>query len=263
MKCEAYQDLVAAHVDGVLSAAEHQDVAHHLGTCERCRKLFAEASRFHSAFTARRFIVPVPAEVEQRLRVALATENSQPTSLRARLSAFLSPPRFVVSLAAAGLLLAILLPRLFSSTPQPSAFTQAVEYYQAATAGQMPLAYRSADPQAIEVALNTSGQLDFATHVLDLRPAGYRVVGGYIGGSAQHPVAVVLYEGNEGPIVCLRQRGVVPPKPPGSEGTEEKYLYRHAGYTVSFVQYPEHFCMLISRLPKEVFLRSLARLPAT
>jgi hypothetical protein len=46
--------------------------------------------------------------------------------------------------------------------------------------------------------------------------------------------------------------------PAGSEGKTEQYFYTHAGYTVSCVQFSEHFCTLITRLPREVFIRRLA-----
>jgi hypothetical protein len=123
--------------------------------------------------------------------------------------------------------------------------------------------YHTDDPRELEAALNRSGQLDFATHVLDLRPAGYRIEGGQIVWEKDQPSAVVLYQGEDGPIVCIRRRGKVPPMPAGSEGKTEQYLYTHAGYTVSCVQFSGHFCMLITRLPREVFLRRLAMLPAT
>jgi anti-sigma factor RsiW len=265
MNCEAYQDFVAAHIDGVLSPAERQEVESHLTSCVSCQRLFKEESRFHAAFTARRFVVSVPAEVEQRLRVALAAESTPIPSWRSRLSVLLWQPRLAFGLAAAALLIALLLPRLFSSPSdsEPAWFPQVLDSYQAATEGRLSFTYRTEDPRELEAALNRSGQLDFVTHVLDLRLAGYRIEGGQVVWVKDHPVAVVLYRGDDGPIVCLRQRGKVPPMPPGSEGKKEQYLYTHAGYTVSCVQFSEHFCTLITRLPREAFMRSLAMVPAT
>lgn len=258
MNCEAYQDLVAAHVDGVLSSAERQEAEQHLAACAACQQLFEQESRFHAAFAARRLVVSAPAEVEQRLRAALASESPPRLSWRERLSAFRWQPRLAVGLAVAALLVAFLLPRFLPSASEPAWLPQVLDSYHAATEGRLSFTYHTDDPRELEAAFNRSGQLDFVTHVLDLRAAGYRIEGGQIMWEEDHPVAVVLYQGKEGPIVCIRRRGQVPPMPAGSEGKAEQYLYTYAGYTVSCAQFSEHFCTLITRLPRETFRRRLA-----
>lgn len=257
MNCETYQDLVAAHVDGVLSSLEKRETEQHLTTCSQCRRLFAEESRFHAAFVARRLIVPVPVEIEERLRAALGAAVTPTLSWRTRLFASLSQPRLAFGLVAAVLVIALLFPQLFSGDRQPAWFRQAVDAYQTTTEDRLSFTYQTDNPQELEKAFNSSGQLDFVTHVLDLRPAGYRIAGGYVLHSQGHPVAIVLYRGKEGSIVCLRQRGMTPPMPVGSEGVKGQYLYTQAGYTFSFVQFSEHFCTLITRLPREVFQQQL------
>ncbi len=239
MNCEAYQDLVAAHVDGVLTPAERQEAEAHLGTCEQCRQLFAEEQRFHAAFAARHLIVPVPAEVERQLRTALLAEDETQRPLWARLRAWLRAsvlrPHYVLGLAVAGLLIALLLPRLFPPVPGPALLPQAVDYYQAALRGQVAL--------------------DYATD--ELR-------GGTIQHFQDHPTALTVYEGENDPIVCLRQRGALLPVPPGAERmTQNHYLYTQDGYTIVLSQFPDHFCILISRLSREAFLRYLALLPVS
>jgi len=113
MTCEAYQELVAAHVDGVLSPTECQEAEQHLAACAACQQLFENESRFHAAFAARRLMVAVPAEIEQRLRVALAGESPPTPSWRERLSVLFWQPRLAFGLAAVALLIALLLPRFF------------------------------------------------------------------------------------------------------------------------------------------------------
>jgi len=257
MNCETYQDLVAAHVDGMLSPLEKREVEQHLTTCPQCQRLFVEESRFHAAFVARRLIVPVPNEVEARLRTALGAAVTPTLSWRTRLFASLSQPRLAFGLVTAGLVIALLLSRLFFRDQEPAWFHQAVDAYQTTTEGHPSFTYQTDNPQELEHAFNSSGQLDFVTHVLDLQPAGYRIIGGYILHGQGHPVAIVLYRGKEGSIVCLRQRGTTPPMPTGSEGMKEQYLYTQAGYTFSFVQFADHFCTLITRLPREVFQQQL------
>ncbi|HEV8714330.1 MAG TPA: zf-HC2 domain-containing protein [Candidatus Binatia bacterium] len=257
MNCAAYQDLVAAHVDGVLSPAERQEVEQHLASCASCQQLFTEASHFHAAFAARRLIVSVPVEVEQRLRMALVAESTPIPSWWERLFALFWQPRLAFGLAAAVLLIALLWPRLFSSAPEPAWFTQALDSYHAATEGRLSFTYHTDNPQELEAAFNRSGQLDFFTQVLDLRSSGYQIEGGLVMQVKDRPIALVLYKGKDGPLVCLRQRGRVPPMPTGSEILNGAYLYSHAGYTISLVQFPEHFCMVIAPLSQEDFRRRL------
>lgn len=268
MNCETYQDLVAAHIDGVLTSTERQEVEDHLGTCEQCQQLFIEEQRFHAAFTARRLIVPVPAEVEQRLRLALVAERVSQRPLWQRVGEWIGAsrlfPRVALGLVAAGLLLALLLPRLFSPDQVPDLLPRAVDYYRAAIEGRIALAYVTDDPQALETAFNDSGQLDFRTHVIDFRPAGYWLRGGTIERIQDHPAALAIYEGDDDPIVCLRQGGTILPTPPGAERlNKDRYLYTQAGHTILLSLFPDHFCVLISRLPREQFLRYLALLPVS
>ncbi len=47
MNCEIYKDLVAAHVDDVLSSGERKDVEEHLGACQECQLLlFGQEQEF-------------------------------------------------------------------------------------------------------------------------------------------------------------------------------------------------------------------------
>jgi anti-sigma factor RsiW len=268
MNCEAYRDLVTAHVDGVLTPAECQEAEAHLGTCAQCQRLFAEEKRFHTAFATRRLIVSVPTEVEQRLRCALRAESGVRRPLWTRLGVWLGTsllrPRFAVGLAAAGLLLALLLPRLFAPKQVPDVFSQAVDYYQTAIEGRSTLAYVTNDPHALAAAFNDSGQLDFRTYVIDFRPAGYRLRGGVIERIQDHPAALAVYEGDDAPIVCLRQGGIMLSIPPGAEQlNKDHYLYTQAGHTILLSQFPDHFCLLISRMSRETFLQHLALLPVS
>jgi len=169
-----------------------------------------------------------------------------------------------LGLAVAGLLIALLLPRLFPPVPGPALLSQAVDYYQAALRGQVALDYATDDPHALQAAFNDAGQLDFRTHVLDFRPAGYQLRGGTIQHVQDHPVALAVYEGEDDPIVCLRQSGAMPPVPAGAERmNQDHYLYTQAGYTILLSQFPDHRCVLIAHLSREAFLRYLALLPVS
>ena len=138
-----------------------------------------------------------------------------------------------MGLAAVGLLITLLLPWLFPPAPVSDLLPQVVDYYQAAIEGQIALDYATDDPSALETAFNDSGQLDFRTHVIDFRPVGYQLRGGTIKQFQDHPTALTVYEGEDDPIVCLRQRGALLPVPPGAERMKQNhYLYTRDGYTI-------------------------------
>jgi len=268
MTCDTYHNLVAAHVDDALTEAEAVEVRAHLHACDHCRRVFEEETRFHAAFCARRLVVRVPMDVERRLRWALDAESEARGSFWARLGAWFGAmplfPRLAVGLVMAGIFIVILLPHVFWSAPAPDVFAQAVHYYQTVTEGVLPIEYTTEDPQGLQAKFNTSGRLDFTTHVSDLRPAGYRLRGGRMVETAEHPLAVALYEEEgEEPIVCLRQRGPLPPLPQGTAGKNGHYWYTADGYTAMFTQFPDHFCIMISRQPEDIFLQRLAMTPGS
>jgi anti-sigma factor RsiW len=268
MTCDMYEDLVAAHVDGALTEAEAVEVRDHLRVCDCCRHLFEEETRFHAAFTARKLVAAVPIDVERQLRQSLEAESEASRSFWARLSAWFSAmpllPRLAFGLVMTGIFLVLLLPHLFRSTPTPDVFAHAVHYYQTMTEGALPIEYTAEDPQGLQTQLNASGRLDFTTQVSDLRPAGYRLRGGRVVETDGHPLAVSLYEEEgEEPIVCLRQRGPLPSLPQGTAGKNGHYWYTADGYTAMFTQFPDHFCIMISRQPEEIFLQRLAMTPGS
>lgn len=268
MTCDTYQDLVAAHVDNALTPAEAVEVQVHLHACDRCRHLFEEEMRFHAAFTARRLVISVPTDVERRLRRTLDAESEARRSFWERLGAWFGAiplfPRLVFGLVMTGIFIVLLLPHVFRSAPAPDVFAHAVHYYQIVTEGVLPIEYTTEDPQGLQARFNASGRLDFTTQVSDLRPAGYRLSGGRVVEDAGHPLAVSLYEEEgEEPIVCLRQRGLLPPLPQGTTGGSGHYWYTSHGYTAMFTQFPDHFCIMISRQPREIFLQRLAMTPGS
>jgi anti-sigma factor RsiW len=259
MTCGEYQDIVAAHVDGQLNPTEMQAVNTHLQSCVACRERFAEEQRFHLAFTARRVLLPPPPSVVVGLHKALARESSPLPSWRQRLFAhrvslfsFFFSRRLATAVVVTGLILAF----WWLPTTKPDLFASAVKQYELATTDQFVFAYVVRDPRKLEQSFNDSGQLDFTTHVLDFRPFGYRIRGGHIVRLNGHPTAVTIYRGPEADIVCLRQRGALPPLPPGALRVGRDLVYTYEQYTVLVIQESDLFCMLVSRLPRDVFLRS-------
>jgi anti-sigma factor RsiW len=262
MTCEAYEDLVAAHVDGVLSSAETHEVTTHLASCTSCQRLFTEQSQFRHAFAARRLVVPIPPAVEQQLRQTLKAERLNGSTWWERLSTLFWQPRFAIGFAAAIILVAFLFPRFFPSTPEPGLFSQAVASYRRLADASAPLAYEATDPNQLAAAFNLSGQLDFVTQVTDFQPAGYQLRGGMVAKIANQPAAIAVYDRKEDDhIVCLRLGGKLPTMPPGAEFIHNHHVYTHDGYTVVYSQFRRHYCVLVSRLPRDIFLQRLGMAP--
>ncbi|MGE0680039.1 MAG: anti-sigma factor [Candidatus Binatia bacterium] len=268
MTCEVYEEIIAAHVDGVLTPTELQEVEHHLGSCPRCPQLFVEQSEFRAAFVAPRLLISVPMETEQRLHAALAAEAGSPVasfsfrpSWRTRFFAFFGQPRVAIGVITATVLVAVIFSRLFPSEPEPGLFPQAVASYQATIDQQQPLDYVVADPQELEMTFNLSGQLDFVTQVADLRPAGYQLRGGSISHTFNQPTAIAVYDKGKDHIVCLRRGGKLPTMSPGIETVYGHYIYTRNGYTIVYSQFRRHYCLLISRLPRDQFLHYLGLAP--
>ena len=265
MICETYHELVAAHVDGCLTADERREAEHHLASCEQCRALFAQEQQFHAAFAARQVMVPVPSAVEQQLQTALEAENSAQFTLIDRIRTWLAPdpaqPRLAWGTALASLFVIVALFQLLSPSSKARLLATATAYYPAVADGRVPLAYTTHAAEQLQASLNQSGRLDFSTHVLDLQEAGYQLQGGTIASVQGRQTAVVYYAGVEPdtqPVVCLRQRGTMPAPGFGARRiSSSAYLYGQDGYSVLISQFSGHFCTLVSRLPGDVFLERL------
>jgi anti-sigma factor RsiW len=250
---------MAAHVDGQLDAEEMQKVSQHLSFCVTCAYEFAEAQRFQHLFAAHRPLQTMPTAVEERLRAALLRELPQPPSpwqrLRARFPV-ITRPVVGLSVTAVAAVIFVVVAYPFLRHDEQSLLATVAEQYRIVAEDRRSFTYVMRDPRKLEQAFNDSGQLDFTTHVLDLRRTGYRIRGGNIIHLNGRPTAVTVYRSVEGDLLCLRQRGMLPPLPPGAERVGRDYVYSYGQHTVVFVQEHGLFCILVSGLPRELFLRT-------
>lgn len=259
MTCEEYQDLVAAHVDGQLSSTEQHAVNGHLQSCDACRERFAQEQQFHRAFASRRFLLSPSPAVMETLTAALAREAPPLPSWRQRLFAHRLRLRslfFLPRFATVAAVTAALLVYWWFGMAQPDVLATAAEQYEIAATDQRVFTYVQSDPRKLEQSFNASGQLDFTTHVLDFRPFGYRIRGGNIIRLHGQPTTVTVYRSREADLICLRQRGTLPPLPPGALHIGRDVVYAYKQYTVLVIQEAELFCMLVSPLPRAAFLQS-------
>jgi hypothetical protein len=215
----------------------------------------------------RQWHIPVSAEAESQLRIALAAENTAHFSwwreIRSRLSILRSQRRVAFALTTVTVVALFFLVNTFARRPEQALLAAATAYYSAATHGKLALAYATNDPRGLETSLNHSEYLNFHPPVVDLRPVGYRLLGGMVTDIGGQPAVVTVYEGEEGEVMFLCQGGTMPPPPRGAwRLKEQEYLYVSQGQTMLYSQFPDHFCVLISGLPADTFLHPLAFVPA-
>lgn len=273
MTCETYRNYIAAHVDGSLAFAERQEVERHLTSCKDCSLLFADQQRFRQIARTWHWEVPIPLDVEHRLRMAIAAESSPLQQwwqqVRDQFASLLrSPQSAFVLVAAAVLLLTFVLPKdqgPSSKSPvrapeqakqtEQAVLDAAAAYYRAVKTGELPLAYATNEPRELENALKASEHLNFSVYVPDLRPAGYVLNGGIVVQIGGKPAVITVYQGEEGQVLCLRQGGTMPPPPRGARQLrEQEYLYAKPGQTALYKQLPGQFRVIVSGLPAETFL---------
>lgn len=259
MTCDECQDLIAGYVDEQLTADEKQHVDQHLSSCISCTQELADAQRFQQEFTAHRPLLAMPTAVEHHIKTALSHESPQPQSYWQRLHEWFSSftrPAVAVTATAAVALIFVLVSLLLPLVDEQSLLATVTEQYEIAVADRRTFTYVIRDPHKLEQAFNNSGQLNFTTHVLDFRPAGYRIRGANIIQMNGRPTTVTVYRSVDGDLVCLRQRGPLPPLPPGAERLGRDYIYSYQQHTIIFVEEHDLFCVLISGLPREQFLRT-------
>jgi len=82
MSCEAYYELLSAHLDGELSPQEERTLEEHLAVCGECRALAAQLEQMHTALSGME--QPVPEELTQRVmdRVREETLRQKKTGRR-------------------------------------------------------------------------------------------------------------------------------------------------------------------------------------
>jgi hypothetical protein len=231
MTCETYRELIAAHVDGSLRPVEWQDVDRHLADCAPCAKLFADQKRFRQIARSWQCEAPIPLAVEYRLRLAVATENSplgQWWQKACEQLAFMLRPAQSVFLVATAvlLLLTFMQPQERVRSQEYAAGDATTAYYRAAANRQFPYAYVyfSDDPRGLEKSLNYSGHLNFAAHVMDLRPVGYQLRKGMLVETGEELAVVTAYEDEDGDVMWLRQRESA--FPIGTPKLQERELLR-------------------------------------
>jgi anti-sigma factor RsiW len=195
MDCDTYHELIVADVDGMLSPSERESVRMHLDACVVCRNARALEAEFAAHLRRGPRLVEAPQPVQDRLRAALAR------------AAVASPPATTVlrvSAAAAALLVAVTLLATVLRPMTPRFARLVGDDYRLAAAARLPLDRATAEPAELARYFDGSRRFAFAASVFDLRPAGFRLLGGAIRERDGVVFAVSVYERDGTVVVCHR-----------------------------------------------------------
>jgi len=273
MNCQEYGEIVAAHIDDVdevddaLTPVEREDVERHVAGCPACQRLYEQEKAFRAFMATKSLLQKVPPALEQNLHIALAKAErasrrasrraSQRASWRSWLQENFTFPWLAVGLATAGLVALLLVPQWFAEQSSRDFLQKLTQDYMTVTSSDFSLAFRTNDLQALEAYYNQSGTLDFPAQIPDLRKQGYRLKGGTIMKVGEKVMTATLFEGQKGYILCHLFKGAASFLPPDSESMGNHLIYSRGDFTLCFTQERETMCCLITRIPRETFMRDL------
>lgn len=260
MHCAEYRDLVAAHVDGVLTAEEVPLAAAHVATCAACAHLLETEQKFRQAFRSRTLIRPTPAGARARL-MALIEAAEEASGWAVPVRQWWSRPLYRAALAGAVTLLAVTVATmLLRSGPQervPEVFATVVARYRAVEAQTVELGFTTDQPDELREYYRRSGAFTFTNTVVDLEPLGYVLVGGSVAELAAKKSTMTVYRGRQGLILCHRIHAVDMELPPGGEVVGGDRFYTVAGLTICIHREGDVLCFLASAMPRADFIRQL------
>ncbi len=244
VNCEAYLDCVAADVDGALG--EVAEAARlHLRGCPRCRVERERQLAVRDLLRSRRLAPELPADV--RARVLGSLDEALSKEARARKRRWIG----VGALAAAALALAIV--GVLRNRAGPLA--PLVRDYGLASRGALEMTLATGSREELEELYRRHGGEGIAAHVVDLSPAGFRLLGGVLDDFPGRRARITLYSDGENLVLCdfLRaDRAEIEVPADGSP-----MFFRAGGLTFCARRVGDHICVLATRMPLEAFRRRL------
>jgi anti-sigma factor RsiW len=189
VNCTEAETFVHAYVDGELMGQDREAYERHLGTCERCRVAGRFEGRFKAAIRAHLPRPSVPAALERRLEVALASMPSRPGR-----HPWATTRRWVPVLAvAAGVVVVVA-----GTVKQRHSFVweQARRTYQK----ELPLDVVGSDCRS--VASWFRGRVDFPVHAPEL-PDQFNCLGGRLVNVEDQLAAYLVYQDPHGDRVAV------------------------------------------------------------
>ncbi len=240
MDCQEYKEIISAHVDGSLSAAEGLSVQSHLNQCPRCTQMFHWETEVKKVLKPK--LSPIP--VRPGLRESVLDQLRETPR-----EGFFGWSYMAHGLAAAfALVLIVAVPYLFwPGKVHEDIFTGAIVKYQNVAQGMEDT------PQAISP----------VARLLDLSPWGYRILSRQTQQIKGLEGRVFVYQG-QGQEYLLAQEfeGAEFSPPPGGRiiraSNRDFVSYSQQGVNLIAWKQKDLLCILTSTLSKEK-LFSLAR----
>ncbi|HVT08746.1 MAG TPA: zf-HC2 domain-containing protein [Polyangia bacterium] len=188
MSCAELRTSLQAYVDRELDGVDREQIEEHLASCAGCARQVHLQGRFKAAVRAHLPRPALPPGFEARMRQALAAQPIAP-----RRWPWLSYPRLVPALAAAGLLIGL------TSTVRQTG-SRVLEQAQRSYHAEMPMDITGSDCGSI--ASWFRGRVDFPVHVPVLG-GGATCAGGRLVNVGERPAAYLLYRVQTGHRVAL------------------------------------------------------------
>jgi anti-sigma factor RsiW len=257
MHCAEYTDLVAAHVDGELTAEEVPLALAHVADCARCASLLETQRQLRQMLRKRDWTRRAPDDL--RRRVLAAVEVEARAAAAHGLGKWWARPRYRLALAGAVAVLALVvaLPLLRSGPREPVAamLDTIVADYHAAEAESAPLELRTEEPDELRAYYRRGGAIAFNNSVLDLEAVGYVLVGGSVIDLGTMKSTMTVYRSARGLLLCHRILAPDLKYPPGGEIMGGDAFYRVGGVTICMHREGDVICFMASTLPPTEFMK--------
>lgn len=238
MDCQEYREIIAAHVDGVLSSEERLTVQTHLNRCSKCMQKFSWETEVKKVLKQKLTPIPARSGLKARLLDELGEKRKE------GILSWLDLPHGLA--AAFALLLIVAVPYLvWRGKVQESIFTDAISQYQRVTQGI--------------VDTSQVATLSPAARLLDLSPWGYRVLARQSQEVRGQEGRVFVYQGQGKEYLVAQEFDEVDFSPPSGAKTIRASSRDFVSYTqgdINLVAWKEKdlLCILASTLPKEKLL---------
>jgi hypothetical protein len=242
VNCEAYLDCVAADVDGALDEAA-EAARLHLQGCLRCRVERERQQTVRDLLRSRRLAPALPADVRGRVLGSLDEVSSRERRARQRRWIGVGALAAALALAVGGAL-----------WNRAGPLAPLVREYRLASRGALEMT-ATGSREELEDLYRRHGGEGIAAHVVDLSPAGFRLLGGLLDDFPGRRARITVYTDGENLVLCdfLRaDRAEIEVPADGSP-----VFFRAGGLTFRARRVGDHVCVLATRMPLEAFRRRL------
>lgn len=188
MNCRDVRNLAHASLDGELDLVRQMEIDDHLRECDACQAIYESQRALRLTLKVDGLYYTAPAALERRIRAAARAAAVPPKWW----STAFSLPRLTLAAAAAAFVIAAVVEPLMLRRPHGDQIAH--EVVSAHIRSLMPghlTDVLSSDQHTVKPWF--AGKIDFSPPVVDLKDAGFPLVGGRIDYVDNRPVAVLTY----------------------------------------------------------------------